>query len=86
LPGGLYSALLFGVHPADLPTIAGVIALVSLAAVAAAYIPSAPRRAGRSSLCPALRMTRAAGRASADSLPFLKSKGGSRNRFAAHRF
>ena len=43
--GGLYSALLIGVHPADLPTIAGVIALVSLAAVAAAYIPS--RRAVR---------------------------------------
>jgi putative ABC transport system permease protein len=51
--GGLYSALLFGVHPADLPTIAGVIALVSLAALAAAYIPS--RRAARVDPASALR-------------------------------
>jgi hypothetical protein len=58
--GGLYSALLFGVRPADLPTIAGVIALVSLVALAEAYIPS--RRAARvdPSLCLALRMTRPA--------------------------
>ena len=51
--GGLYSALLFGVHPADPPTIAGVIALVSLAALAAAYIPS--RRAARVDPASALR-------------------------------
>jgi ABC-type antimicrobial peptide transport system permease subunit len=51
--GGLYSALLFGVHPTDLPTIAGVIALVSLAALAAAYIPS--RRAARVDPASALR-------------------------------
>ena len=43
--GDLYSTLLFDVQPADLPTIAGVIALLSLAALAAAYIPS--RRAAR---------------------------------------
>jgi ABC-type antimicrobial peptide transport system permease subunit len=51
--GSLYSALLFGVHPADPPTIAGVIALVSLAALAAAYIPS--RRAARVDPASALR-------------------------------
>jgi putative ABC transport system permease protein len=51
--GGLYSALLFGVHPADLPTIAGVIAVVSLAALTAAYIPS--RRAARVDPASALR-------------------------------
>jgi macrolide transport system ATP-binding/permease protein len=41
------------VHPADPPTIAGVIALVSLAALAAAYIPS--RRAARVDPASALR-------------------------------
>ena len=51
--GRLYSALLFGVHPADLPTIACVIALLSLAALAAAYIPS--RRATRVDPASALR-------------------------------
>ena len=51
--GRLYSALLFGVHPADLPTIASAIALVSLAALAAAYIPS--RRATRVDPASALR-------------------------------
>ena len=51
--GGLYSALLFDVRPADLPTIAGVIALVSLAALAAAYVPS--RRAARVDPASALR-------------------------------
>jgi putative ABC transport system permease protein len=43
--GGLYSTLLFGVQPADLRTIAGVITLLSLAAMVAAYIPA--RRAAR---------------------------------------
>jgi putative ABC transport system permease protein len=51
--GGLYSTLLFGVRPADLPTLAGVIALLSLAALAAAYIPS--RRAARVDPASALR-------------------------------
>jgi ABC-type antimicrobial peptide transport system permease subunit len=43
--GGLYSTLLFGVQPADLRTMAGVITLLSLAALSAAYIPA--RRAAR---------------------------------------
>jgi ABC-type antimicrobial peptide transport system permease subunit len=51
--GGLYSTLLFGVQPADLPTIVGVIPLLSLAALAAAYIPS--RRAARVDPASALR-------------------------------
>ncbi len=51
--GRLYSALLFGVHPADLPTISSVIALLSLAALAAAYIPS--RRATQVDPASALR-------------------------------
>jgi macrolide transport system ATP-binding/permease protein len=41
------------VHPADLPTIASAIALVSLAALAAAYIPS--RRATQVDPASALR-------------------------------
>ena len=51
--GSLYSTLLFGVHPADLPTAAGVIGLVSLAALTAAYFPS--RRAARIDPASALR-------------------------------
>jgi len=51
--GRLYSTLLFGVRPADLPTLAGVIALLSLTALAAAYIPS--RRAARVDPASALR-------------------------------
>jgi putative ABC transport system permease protein len=51
--GALYSALLFGVHPADLPTIAVVVALLSLAALAAGYFPS--RRAARIDPASALR-------------------------------
>ena len=50
----LYSALLFGVHPADLPTISSVIAPPSLAALAAAHIPGS-RRATQVDLAPALR-------------------------------
>jgi ABC-type lipoprotein release transport system permease subunit len=45
--------LLFDVQLADPPTIVGVIALVSLAALAAAYIPS--RRAARVEPASALR-------------------------------
>jgi hypothetical protein len=57
--GGLYSTLLFGVRPVDLPTIVSVIVLLSLAALAAAYIPS--RRAARVEPDSALRSERLGG-------------------------
>ena len=82
--GGIYSTLLFGVQPADLPTIAGVIALLLLAALAAPISHLvAPRESTQLLRCApnSSAATPPVGRVSADRLSLFGSKRESGNQF-----